>query len=1488
MTKKLLKLLSLVAVLALTVLTAVSCGETNPPPQPPDDPLTGSVGENVTYTLTTDGVLTLSGSGAMTDYASKDDVPYAEYAKHVSLVVIGKDITSVDPEAFLGCTSLYNFRVEAGNAVFTTDSGVLFAKDMTTLLLYPIGSPRPFYEIPAGVTAVGENAMTTNNMTLLTIPASLTTLPASAVSGLTALAEVDFYGTEEAFAALNANGAISKKVLVSCRGESASGENAYLEADPSYEFFGASESLTLSGTAKILKDGMTLYIPASAKGYVEFTVPCEQAGVYGLTIKANDLGGRVDYITLKNFSVSNLNGYITSMRHLGETNGAANHSENEYCITADAFRGGYSEYVAYTYLKTGENRIRLSITGGAYFALGIYSFRMDMVAADTENTLTVFSNENGVVPTYPNSTASQGNVSTGLFVRDGGKISYTVDVPKTGDYEVQMLAATVSNNKLTIKIDKTTLLSKSVTPAPAEGSTSVGFVSLGALSLKAGKQTLVMDTAKWINIIAFRLVPVDEAPVAKKPVVSGSTTLVLNQGETDLFKEDTLFPTGASAFENGILTLNAGTGNFVYLLANVEKAGVYCIRYAGKSGEQDFTVMNASLVQGGIDGTGIVNANADFSYGWERADDGYSNYGVYVYLKKGENFIQFTAGSNATLTGIKMAPVYLAPDYFMLSTKTAQGSDLGPQIDDTTFAATLYGKDKLNYTVSVAGAGSYELGGMFAGAAVEIAVYDKNGNSVYNATLDPSSEEYATVGASANFLGFATVGSVNLAVGEYTVSVSGTDAANASKVSFMTLRSANGASGDAVMSVARGTDSGAAVTVAVNKTLDAKSPITISVNVPDGGVYMMELAGNFSGSKNTVYVSSSAFPGIYSANRDKDIGATKNGVFSKYAYCVLLNSGMNEIYCCINYGNLTIDIKNIRLTRVAEKPSATTRGYINGVNGYDIDAIYAQYGSKAEYQAQRTGSTSENSTYGIKLLRGQAGTKTELVYRNITVEKDGPYVLSGLLMGTYVNVNIIDSVGRSVASVDGFKISYGGVLTDGSETAHFVNNIMTVNLKAGENYTLIATAGNNLYTTVSAFMLTMGEHEHEYTKNESVAATCTTDGYNAMVCAMCGARDPQNTEVIPAIGHVANDVYTVEREPGCTSVGWEQLHCKHCDDIIAGSIRFLDKLGHSYATEYTMDRNNTCNVDGQKSYHCTVCDAIDPASIVVIPADASLHVYTNCIIISQPTAEATGRAELRCIHCDGKGETFILAKIETPTVEDIVVGADAITASGKTATVKVNVATAGMYYFEAKYVLSAKSYITATVNGVSSKNRWVADTPNADGYQKYGFMLYLVAGENTISLKAEAANIDVMTGGRFIFEAKAPDVIYAKNLQQIVGGSSGKSSHTMTLTVEKSGLYTMSALMVAEVSLKVTYTFTDAEGNETIIDLDTLPDMVKQLNAKYPDRLLDGSSATANTYMDLFMIYLAAGEYTVTVNRTAGNYFNHAAGMLTEIPLVQN
>jgi hypothetical protein len=65
----------------------------------------GVDGDNLTWTLC-DGVLTISGSGAMANWASTDLVPWASYSESILSVVLADGITSIGNTAFMNCTAL--------------------------------------------------------------------------------------------------------------------------------------------------------------------------------------------------------------------------------------------------------------------------------------------------------------------------------------------------------------------------------------------------------------------------------------------------------------------------------------------------------------------------------------------------------------------------------------------------------------------------------------------------------------------------------------------------------------------------------------------------------------------------------------------------------------------------------------------------------------------------------------------------------------------------------------------------------------------------------------------------------------------------------------------------------------------------------------------------------------------------------------------------------------------------------------------------------------------------------------------------------------------------------------------------------------------------------------------------------------------------------------------------------------------------------------
>lgn len=169
MKKRLLAcLLTLVMLLALLPTAALAA-----------DPVTGSCGDGLTWTLTqhedgTTYTLTISGTGAMADYTKASDQPWYSYANAITAVTLENGVTAIGAHSLreltaintplalprslekIGSCALYMahfsaFTVDAENTAFTAENGVLYNKDMTTLIAYPCGSVQTSYVAPASV-----------------------------------------------------------------------------------------------------------------------------------------------------------------------------------------------------------------------------------------------------------------------------------------------------------------------------------------------------------------------------------------------------------------------------------------------------------------------------------------------------------------------------------------------------------------------------------------------------------------------------------------------------------------------------------------------------------------------------------------------------------------------------------------------------------------------------------------------------------------------------------------------------------------------------------------------------------------------------------------------------------------------------------------------------------------------------------------------------------------------------------------------------------------------------------------------------------------------------------------------------------------------------------------------------------------------------------------------------------------------------------------
>lgn len=113
-------------------------------------------------------------------------------------IIIPDSVTSIGFGAFYNCYSLTNIIVDENNKNYSSLDGVLFNKDKTTLIWYPIGKTNTSYTIPDSVTKIdGAAFYKCKNLTSITIPASLKNIGGSAFFKCTNLKTVNYKGSEE-------------------------------------------------------------------------------------------------------------------------------------------------------------------------------------------------------------------------------------------------------------------------------------------------------------------------------------------------------------------------------------------------------------------------------------------------------------------------------------------------------------------------------------------------------------------------------------------------------------------------------------------------------------------------------------------------------------------------------------------------------------------------------------------------------------------------------------------------------------------------------------------------------------------------------------------------------------------------------------------------------------------------------------------------------------------------------------------------------------------------------------------------------------------------------------------------------------------------------------------------------------------------------------------------------------------------------------------
>ena len=152
----------------------------------------GACGENVNWVMTADGMLTISGTGAMTDCDSfGDPAPWKICRQYIKSAVIGSGVTSIGKYAFYCCEALTSVTIPDTVTVIGDDafrgcnrlSGMTIPDTVTGIGSYAFYncSSLPSVTIPDGVTTISESAFEgCSRLSSVTIPDSVTSIGKSA------------------------------------------------------------------------------------------------------------------------------------------------------------------------------------------------------------------------------------------------------------------------------------------------------------------------------------------------------------------------------------------------------------------------------------------------------------------------------------------------------------------------------------------------------------------------------------------------------------------------------------------------------------------------------------------------------------------------------------------------------------------------------------------------------------------------------------------------------------------------------------------------------------------------------------------------------------------------------------------------------------------------------------------------------------------------------------------------------------------------------------------------------------------------------------------------------------------------------------------------------------------------------------------------------------------------------------------------------------
>ncbi len=155
-----------------------------------------------------------------------------EYAKALETVTLPASITEIGKDAFFGIKTLTAVNVDGANTAFVSVDGVLYTKDMTTLIVYPASKAGTSFTVPSTVTAILAGAfMNAKNLETVVLPEGLVSIGRRAFCDCSALTSINVPASVTAIGASAFRGCSALKASgITFESEAEAGENAFVDS----------------------------------------------------------------------------------------------------------------------------------------------------------------------------------------------------------------------------------------------------------------------------------------------------------------------------------------------------------------------------------------------------------------------------------------------------------------------------------------------------------------------------------------------------------------------------------------------------------------------------------------------------------------------------------------------------------------------------------------------------------------------------------------------------------------------------------------------------------------------------------------------------------------------------------------------------------------------------------------------------------------------------------------------------------------------------------------------------------------------------------------------------------------------------------------------------------------------------------------------------------------------------------------------------------